>query len=97
MHFVTPLLLFRLCLQTVREVTGYVLIAGNQFHRLPLHQLRVIRGGMLYEKEWALSVFLNFDGPHGLVDLGLTHLTGQDSWKGRDGMEELGITCTEGF
>lgn len=69
-------LLSRLCLQTVREVTGYVLIAANQFHRLPLHQLRVIRGSTLYEKEWALSVFLNFDGQHGLVDLGLINLTG---------------------
>lgn len=63
-------------LQTVREVTGYVLIATNQFRRLPLHQLRVIRGSTLYEKEWALSVFLNFDGQNGLVDLGLINLTG---------------------
>ncbi|KAB5546524.1 hypothetical protein PHYPO_G00073070 [Pangasianodon hypophthalmus] len=62
-------------LGTVREVTGYVLIATNQFHRLPLEQLRVIRGNTLYDKEWALSVFLNFDGEYGLVDLGLTHLT----------------------
>ncbi|XP_060793411.1 receptor tyrosine-protein kinase erbB-3b isoform X2 [Neoarius graeffei] len=62
-------------LETVREVTGYVLIATNQFRRLPLEQLRVIRGSMLYDKEWALSVFLNFDDQYGLVDLGLTHLT----------------------
>ncbi|TSL61272.1 Receptor tyrosine-protein kinase erbB-3 [Bagarius yarrelli] len=62
-------------LETVREVTGYVLIATNQFHRLPLEQLRVIRGSTLYDKEWALSVFLNFNGKDGLEDLGLTHLT----------------------
>ncbi|KAK3546894.1 hypothetical protein QTP86_003767 [Hemibagrus guttatus] len=62
-------------LRTVREVTGYVLIATNQFRRLPLQQLRVIRGSTLYDKEWALSVFLNFDGQYGLEDLGLTHLT----------------------
>ncbi|MCJ8741867.1 hypothetical protein PDJAM_G00075710 [Pangasius djambal] len=62
-------------LGTVREVTGYVLIATNQFDRLPLEQLRVIRGSTLYDKEWALSVFLNFDGEYGLVDLGLIHLT----------------------
>lgn len=75
-RFIIPLLLSRLCLQTVREVTGYVLIATNQFRRLPLEQLRVIRGSTLYDKEWALSVFLNFDGQYGLEDLGLTHLTG---------------------
>ncbi|XP_053338604.1 receptor tyrosine-protein kinase erbB-3b [Clarias gariepinus] len=62
-------------LGTVREVTGYVLIATNQFRRLPLEQLRVIRGSTLYDKEWALSVFLNFDGQYGLENLGLNHLT----------------------
>ncbi|XP_062872148.1 receptor tyrosine-protein kinase erbB-3b [Trichomycterus rosablanca] len=62
-------------LRSVREVTGYVLIATNQFSRLPLEQLRVIRGSTLYEKEWALSVFLNHEDENGLVDLGLTHLT----------------------
>lgn len=76
MCYITPFLFSRLCLQTVREVTGYVLIATNQFRRLPLEHLRVIRGSMLYDKEWALSVFLNFEDQYGLVDLGLTHLTG---------------------
>ncbi|XP_046725655.1 receptor tyrosine-protein kinase erbB-3b isoform X2 [Silurus meridionalis] len=62
-------------LKNVREVTGYVLIAANQFLRLPIEQLRVIRGSTLYEKKWALCVILNFEGQHGLVDLGFTHLT----------------------
>ncbi|XP_026872274.2 receptor tyrosine-protein kinase erbB-3b isoform X2 [Electrophorus electricus] len=62
-------------LGSIREVTGYVLITTNQFSRLPLEQLRVIRGSTLYEKAWALSVFLNFEGQYGLVNLGLTHLT----------------------
>ncbi|KAF5902062.1 receptor tyrosine-protein kinase erbB-3-like isoform X1, partial [Clarias magur] len=62
-------------LGSVREVTGYVLIATSQFRRLPLEQLRVIRGTTLYDKEWALSVFLNFEGQYGLESLGLTHLT----------------------
>ncbi|KAI4892904.1 hypothetical protein NFI96_021483 [Prochilodus magdalenae] len=59
----------------IREVTGYVLIATNQFSQLPLGQLQVIRGSNLYENVWALSVFLNYEGQHGLENLGLTHLT----------------------
>uniref|UniRef100_A0A671RIQ0 receptor protein-tyrosine kinase n=1 Tax=Sinocyclocheilus anshuiensis TaxID=1608454 RepID=A0A671RIQ0_9TELE len=62
-------------LGSIREVTGYILIAMNQFSRLPLDQLRVIRGSSLYEKEWALSVFHNFESHGGLEDLGLTNLT----------------------
>uniref|UniRef100_A0A9J8AP15 Receptor protein-tyrosine kinase n=2 Tax=Cyprinus carpio TaxID=7962 RepID=A0A9J8AP15_CYPCA len=62
-------------LGSIREVTGYILIAMNQFSRLPLDQLRVIRGSSLYEKEWALSVFHNFDSHSGLENLGLTNLT----------------------
>ncbi|XP_028850847.1 receptor tyrosine-protein kinase erbB-3b isoform X2 [Denticeps clupeoides] len=62
-------------LRSIREVTGYILIATNQFSRLPLERLRVIRGNTLYE-QFALSVFLNFEGTHGLRDLGLVHLTG---------------------
>uniref|UniRef100_A0A4W5NME0 receptor protein-tyrosine kinase n=1 Tax=Hucho hucho TaxID=62062 RepID=A0A4W5NME0_9TELE len=65
-------------LQSIREVTGYILIAINQFSRLPLDQLRIIRGTTLYEERFALSVLFNYqkDGQHGLEELGLTHLTG---------------------
>uniref|UniRef100_A0A8B9I0X5 Receptor protein-tyrosine kinase n=1 Tax=Astyanax mexicanus TaxID=7994 RepID=A0A8B9I0X5_ASTMX len=59
----------------IYDLTGYVLIATNQFSRLPLGQLRVIRGSTLYDQNWALSVFLNFDGQTGLEEMGLTHLT----------------------
>ncbi|XP_076870273.1 receptor tyrosine-protein kinase erbB-3a [Brachyhypopomus gauderio] len=64
-------------LQTIREVTGYILIAVNQFRRLPLEQLRVIRGMSLYEERYALAVLVNYqkDGVNGLQELGLTHLT----------------------
>nr|XP_055044790.1 receptor tyrosine-protein kinase erbB-3b isoform X1 [Misgurnus anguillicaudatus] len=62
-------------LSNIREVTGYILIAMNQFSRLPLNRLRVIRGSSLYEKEWALSVIHNFEGNYGLESLGLTNLT----------------------
>lgn len=64
--------------QSIREVTGYILLAVNEFSRLPLDNLRVIRGTMLYENRYALAVMVNYqkDGQHGLQELGLTHLTG---------------------
>ncbi|KAJ8258974.1 hypothetical protein COCON_G00179860 [Conger conger] len=64
-------------LQSIREVTGYILIAINEFSRLPLEQLRVIRGTTLYEDRYALTVVVNYqkEGQHGLRELGLTHLT----------------------
>uniref|UniRef100_A0AAR2JED7 receptor protein-tyrosine kinase n=1 Tax=Pygocentrus nattereri TaxID=42514 RepID=A0AAR2JED7_PYGNA len=65
-------------LQSIREVTGYVLIAINQFRQLPLENIRVIRGTSLYEERFALAVLVNYqkDGDYGLQELGLTHLTG---------------------
>lgn len=59
-------------------MTGYILFAVNEFSRLPLDQLRVIRGNTLYEDQYALAVMVNYqkDGQHGLQELGLTHLTG---------------------
>ncbi|KAG8002681.1 Receptor tyrosine-protein kinase erbB-3 [Nibea albiflora] len=64
-------------LKTIREVTGYVLIAVNGFQEIPLGQLRVIRGNSLYERRFALSVLLNYpkDGSNGLRQLGLANLT----------------------
>uniref|UniRef100_A0A671X724 Receptor protein-tyrosine kinase n=1 Tax=Sparus aurata TaxID=8175 RepID=A0A671X724_SPAAU len=64
-------------LQSIREVTGYILFAVNEFSRLPLDHLRVIRGTTLYEGRYALAVMVNYqkDGQHGLQELGLTHLT----------------------
>uniref|UniRef100_A0A4W5KXH3 Receptor L-domain domain-containing protein n=1 Tax=Hucho hucho TaxID=62062 RepID=A0A4W5KXH3_9TELE len=49
----------------------------NHFRQLPLEQLRVIRGNSLYDRGFALSVFLNYpkQGSNGLQHLGLTHLT----------------------
>lgn len=69
-----PLVIF----QSIREVTGYILFAINEFSRLPLDHLRVIRGTTLYEGKYALAVMVNYqkDGQHGLQELGLTHLTG---------------------
>ncbi|XP_031414731.1 receptor tyrosine-protein kinase erbB-4-like isoform X2 [Clupea harengus] len=64
-------------LKSIREVTGYVLVALNQFDYLPLENLRIIRGTKLYEGRYALAIFLNYrrDGNYGLRQLGLQNLT----------------------
>ncbi|XP_047204615.1 receptor tyrosine-protein kinase erbB-3a isoform X2 [Girardinichthys multiradiatus] len=64
-------------LQSIKEVTGYILFALNEFSRLPLDNLRVIRGNTLYDDRYALAVMINYkkDGQHGLQELGLTNLT----------------------
>uniref|UniRef100_A0A8C3P4Q3 Receptor protein-tyrosine kinase n=1 Tax=Chrysemys picta bellii TaxID=8478 RepID=A0A8C3P4Q3_CHRPI len=64
-------------LQTIREVTGYVLIAMNVFTYLPLGNLRVIRGTQLYEDKHALFVLLNYhtNGSHALRQVGFNQLT----------------------
>uniref|UniRef100_A0ACB8G0N9 Uncharacterized protein n=1 Tax=Sphaerodactylus townsendi TaxID=933632 RepID=A0ACB8G0N9_9SAUR len=72
---------FPACLErvpsSIREVTGYVLVALNQFEYLPLENLRIIRGTKLYEDHYALAIFLNYkkDGSYGLRRLGLKNLT----------------------
>ncbi|KAM7339464.1 hypothetical protein ACRRTK_000079 [Alexandromys fortis] len=65
--------------KSIREVTGYVLVALNQFRYLPLENLRIIRGTKLYEDRYALAIFLNYrkDGNFGLQELGLKNLTGE--------------------
>lgn len=64
-------------LQTIREVTGYVLIAMNAFTYLPLQNLRIVRGKQYYEKENALTIFLNYENnvTHGLRQVGFNQLT----------------------
>uniref|UniRef100_A0A6Q2Y330 Receptor protein-tyrosine kinase n=1 Tax=Esox lucius TaxID=8010 RepID=A0A6Q2Y330_ESOLU len=64
-------------LRSIREVTGYVLVALNQFDYLPLENLRIVRGTKMYEDRYALAVFLNYrkDGNFGLRQLGLNNLT----------------------
>ncbi|KAJ8778940.1 hypothetical protein J1605_013174, partial [Eschrichtius robustus] len=66
-----------LVVKSIREVTGYVLVALNQFRYLPLENLRIIRGTKLYEDRYALAIFLNYrkDGNFGLQELGLKNLT----------------------
>lgn len=59
-------------------MTGYILLAISEFSRLPLDNLRVIRGSTLYDNQYAMAIMINYqkDGEHGLQELGLTHLTG---------------------
>lgn len=50
----------------------------NEFSRLPLDNLRVIRGNSLFENRYALAVMINYNknDQYGLQELGLTNLTG---------------------
>ncbi|XP_078259819.1 receptor tyrosine-protein kinase erbB-4 isoform X7 [Rhinoraja longicauda] len=64
-------------LRSIREVTGYILAALNQFEYLPLENLRIIRGTKLYEERYALTILLNYkkDGTFGLRQLGMQNMT----------------------
>lgn len=75
----TLTMLFLLCSQSIQEVSGYVLIALNTASRIPLQNLRLIRGHSLYDEKYALSVLSNYNRTLGLGtnELPLTSLTGQ--------------------
>uniref|UniRef100_A0A8C7BSV9 Erb-b2 receptor tyrosine kinase 3 n=1 Tax=Neovison vison TaxID=452646 RepID=A0A8C7BSV9_NEOVI len=66
-------------LQWIREVTGYVLVAMNEFSTLPLPNLRVVRGTQVYDGKFAIFVMLNYNtnSSHALRQLRFTQLTGQ--------------------
>uniref|UniRef100_A0A670JV61 Receptor protein-tyrosine kinase n=1 Tax=Podarcis muralis TaxID=64176 RepID=A0A670JV61_PODMU len=69
--FLAPLFLashlfcLSVCLQDIREVQGYVLIAKNHVRHLQLESLLIIRGTQLYEEKYALAV-LNNTTPAGM-------------------------------
>uniref|UniRef100_A0A669BFG7 Receptor protein-tyrosine kinase n=1 Tax=Oreochromis niloticus TaxID=8128 RepID=A0A669BFG7_ORENI len=48
-------------LRSIKEVGGYVLIALNTVSRIPLENLRIIRGHSLYDGSFALSVISNYN------------------------------------
>uniref|UniRef100_A0A4W5N2F0 receptor protein-tyrosine kinase n=1 Tax=Hucho hucho TaxID=62062 RepID=A0A4W5N2F0_9TELE len=48
-------------LRSIQEVGGYVLIALNTANRIPLDNLRIIRGHTLYDSGFALAVVLNYN------------------------------------
>ncbi|XP_030052609.1 receptor tyrosine-protein kinase erbB-3 isoform X1 [Microcaecilia unicolor] len=64
-------------LESIREVTGYVLIAMNAFAYLPLKNLQVIRGMQLYDKNYSLYIVFNYqaNGTWALRQLGFNNLT----------------------
>lgn len=74
--------------QSIQEVGGYVLIAMNEVAELPLVNLRLIRGQILYEGRFALLVMSNYIRNHssatlnytsGLRQLQLSSLTGRNA------------------
>lgn len=60
-------------------MTGYVLVAMNEFSTLPLPNLRVVRGTQFYDGKFAIFVMLNYNtnSSHALRQLRFTQLTGQ--------------------
>lgn len=64
--------------QSIEEVGGYVLIALNTASRIPLENLRIIRGHSLFKRKFALAVLANFKKGTGqaTTELLLTSLTG---------------------
>uniref|UniRef100_A0A7N8XZF4 Receptor protein-tyrosine kinase n=1 Tax=Mastacembelus armatus TaxID=205130 RepID=A0A7N8XZF4_9TELE len=59
-------------LQSIQEVSGYVLIAMNEAATIPLFNLRLIRGQYLYEGQYALLVMSNYNRNHSSATLNYT-------------------------
>ncbi|KTG36051.1 hypothetical protein cypCar_00030432 [Cyprinus carpio] len=70
---------FTLEFTSIQEVGGYVLIGINTAPRIPLENLRIIRGHSLYDSNYALAVLLNYNNSigQGVNQLPLTSLTGK--------------------
>ncbi|XP_023594089.1 epidermal growth factor receptor isoform X2 [Trichechus manatus latirostris] len=65
-------------LKTIQEVAGYVLIALNTVERIPLENLQIIRGNLLYENTYALAVLSNYGtNKTGVRELPMRNLQGQ--------------------
>uniref|UniRef100_A0A672MZG7 Epidermal growth factor receptor-like n=1 Tax=Sinocyclocheilus grahami TaxID=75366 RepID=A0A672MZG7_SINGR len=64
-------------LRSIQEVGGYVLIGINTAPRIPLENLRIIRGHSLYDDKYALTALLNYNNSigQGVNQLPLTSLT----------------------
>ncbi|XP_054623190.1 epidermal growth factor receptor [Dunckerocampus dactyliophorus] len=62
-------------LRTIEEVGGYVLIALNTASKIPLDNLRIIRGHSLYDGGFALTVLANKASSQGTSKLLLNSLT----------------------
>lgn len=67
--------------QTIQEVAGYVLIALNMVDVIPLENLQIIRGNVLYDNSYALAVLSNYhmNKTQGLRELPMKRLSGETS------------------
>lgn len=65
--------------QTIQEVAGYVLIALNMVDVIPLENLQIIRGNVLYDSSYALAVLSNYhmNKTQGLRQLPMKRLSGE--------------------
>lgn len=84
--------LFLLFSQTIQEVAGYVLIALNMVDVIPLENLQIIRGNVLYDNSYALAVLSNYhmNKTQGLRELPMKRLSGEMRARG-------GGTCKANF
>ncbi|KAL0966256.1 hypothetical protein UPYG_G00293030 [Umbra pygmaea] len=64
-------------LRSIQEVNGYVLIAANTVKKIPLDNLRIIRGHNLYDDAYAMVVLSNYNKTTGQYssELSLNNLT----------------------
>lgn len=71
--------------QTIQEVAGYVLIALNMVDVIPLENLQIIRGNVLYDNSFALAVLSNYhmNKTQGLRELPMKRLSGEMTARGR--------------
>lgn len=85
-------LFFLLFSQTIQEVAGYVLIALNMVDVIPLENLQIIRGNVLYDNSYALAVLSNYhmNKTQGLQQLPMKRLSGETQARG-------GGTCKANF
>lgn len=81
-----------LLFQTIQEVAGYVLIALNMVDVIPLENLQIIRGNVLYDNSYALAVLSNYhmNKTQGLRELPMKRLSGKMRARG-------GGTCKANF
>lgn len=70
--------------QTIQEVAGYVLIALNMVDVIPLENLQIIRGNVLYDNSFALAVLSNYhmNKTQGLRELPMKQLSGETKARG---------------
>lgn len=80
--------------QTIQEVAGYVLIALNMVDVIPLENLQIIRGNVLYDNSYALAVLSNYhmNKTQGLRQLPMKRLSGETRASG-GGTSKASFNC----